>query len=82
MYNLYILMCSDGTYYTGITTDLDRRIHEHNSLNVGAKYTRSRRPVKLAYSKRYRNRSTATRAEARIKALTRAQKVEFIRQKH
>ncbi|MBU3999991.1 GIY-YIG nuclease family protein, partial [Patescibacteria group bacterium] len=46
MYHLYILKCSDKTLYTGITCDLKRRIGEHNSSNLGAKYTRSRRPVK------------------------------------
>ena len=51
MYYLYILKCSDGTLYTGITVDLKRRVGEHNTSKLGAKYTRSRRPVKLVYSK-------------------------------
>ncbi|MEK7606949.1 MAG: GIY-YIG nuclease family protein [Patescibacteria group bacterium] len=74
MYHLYILKCSDGTLYTGITVDIERRVMEHNSSRVGAKYTRSRRPVKLVYSKKFRNRSTASRAEFRIKHLSRAGK--------
>ena len=47
---VYILKCSDNTLYTGITTDIERRIKEHNSSNKGAKYTKTRRPVKLFYS--------------------------------
>ena len=49
----YILRCSDGTLYTGWTTDLDRRVKEHNSEDCGAKYTKTRRPVKLVYYERF-----------------------------
>lgn len=77
MYYLYILKCADGTLYTGITTDLVRRAKEHNSSKFGAKYTRARRPVKLVYSKKFRNRSLATKAESRIKKLTRAEKLKL-----
>jgi putative endonuclease len=85
MYHLYILSCADGTLYTGITTDLDRRIAEHNGGGAigkgsGAKYTRSRRPVSLVYSKAYPDRSSASAAEARIKALSRDQKLALIAQ--
>ena len=59
MYYLYILECADKTLYTGITTDLSRRVEEHNVSKLGAKYTCSRRPVKLVYSKTFRNRSLA-----------------------
>ncbi|MFA6097137.1 MAG: GIY-YIG nuclease family protein [Candidatus Paceibacterota bacterium] len=79
MYYLYILKCSDKTLYTGITVDLKRRIEEHNSSHLGAKYTRSRRPVKLVYSKKFRNRSTASREEARVKSLAREEKIELIK---
>ncbi len=82
MYHLYILKCADETLYTGITVDLKRRIGEHNSSELGAKYTRSRRPVELAYSKKFRNRSTASREEARIKALSRKEKLEMIKNTH
>jgi len=78
MYYIYILKCSDKTLYTGITIDLDRRIAEHNSSKLGAKYTRSRRPVKLMYSKKYSNRSAACREEARIKTLSRNEKIGMI----
>lgn len=79
MYYLYILKCSDGTLYTGITVDLKRRVGEHNSSKLGAKYTRTRRPVKLVYSKKFRNRSLATKAEGKIKKLSRIQKLKLIK---
>jgi putative endonuclease len=75
MYYLYILECADKTLYTGITVDLERRINEHNSSKLGAKYTRVRRPVKLVYSKRFKDRSRATKAEGKIKKLTRVEKL-------
>ena len=78
MYYLYILKCADKTLYTGITTDLKRRLVEHNSGKLGAKYTHSRRPVKLVYSRSLKDRSEATREEARIKKLTRAEKLLLI----
>ena len=79
MYCLYILKCRDKTLYTGITVDLERRIAEHNSSAKGAKYIRPRRPVKLMYVKKFRNRSTALKAESKIKALTRSEKLSLIR---
>jgi len=72
---VYIVECSDGTYYTGYTTSLPRRIDEHNlSLRKAAKYTRSRRPVKLIYSEVYDNMSDALKREYKIKQLSRKQK--------
>ena len=79
MYYLYILKCADKTLYTGITTDLERRVSEHNENKLGAKYTASRRPVKLVYSKRFKNRASASKEEAWIKNLTRKQKLELIK---
>lgn len=79
MYYLYILKCTDKTLYTGITTDLERRIMEHNEKKLGAKYTTSRRPVKLVYSKKFKNRSVASKEEARIKKLKRVRKLELIK---
>ena len=79
MYFLYILECSDQTLYTGITTDLDRRIKEHNDSKLGAKYTKVRRPVKLIYSKDFINRSEASKEESRIKKLTRLQKIDLFK---
>jgi putative endonuclease len=78
MYHLYILRCADGTLYTGITVDLSRRVQEHNAGNLGAKYTRARRPVKLVYSKKFRKRSTASRAEYQVKKLSRQEKLHLI----
>ncbi len=78
MYTLYILKCSDGSLYTGITTDLARRVAEHNAGKTGAKYTRARRPVAVVYSRKFRTRSTASREEARIKTLTRVDKLELL----
>ena len=77
MYYLYILLCADKTLYTGITTDLKRRVFEHNSNKLGAKYTSSKRPAKLIYSRKFKNRSTATKEEARIKKLKRIKKLEL-----
>ena len=78
MYFLYILQCADGTLYTGITTNLDRRLKEHNSSHLGAKYTRPRRPVKLVYSRTFTDRSQALVGEAAFKKLSRSQKLEII----
>ncbi|MEI7810679.1 MAG: GIY-YIG nuclease family protein [bacterium] len=78
MYYLYILKCADETLYTGITTDLDRRLMEHNTSKKGAKYTMARRPVEIVYSKRFKNRSNASKEEARIKKLTKAEKLAMI----
>ena len=77
MYLLYILQCSDHTLYTGITTNLERRIKEHNSSKLGAKYTKIRRPVKLVFSQEFENRSEASKEESRIKKLSRQQKFEL-----
>ncbi len=79
MYHLYILECADKTLYTGITTDLARRIAEHGGAKLGAKYTSTRRPVKLVYSKKFKNRSSASKEEARIKKLKKSEKLELIK---
>lgn len=78
MYTLYILECADGTFYTGITTDVARRVLEHNSSALGARYTHGRRPVRIVYTCDFSNRSLATREEARIKKLSRAEKLFLI----
>lgn len=77
-YHLYILRCADSTLYTGITTDLIRRVEEHDASSLGAKYTRGRGPMKLVYSKAFRDRSEASVEEARVKKLSRAEKLELI----
>ena len=75
---LYVLLCADGTYYTGITKDTKRRLHEHNKTKRGAKYTRTRRPVQLVYVERFSLHGEALRAERRFKRLTRKQNDEVI----
>jgi putative endonuclease len=77
-YTVYILECADRTYYTGITTDLDRRIDEHNHSDKGAKYTRARRPVTLRYHEELPDKSHALKREIAIKRLTRTAKTHLI----
>ena len=69
----YMLRCSDGTYYTGWTNSLEKRIQAHNSGN-GAKYTRSRRPVELVYYEVFEEKTEAMRREAAIKKMDRRKK--------
>ncbi len=75
---VYILRCSDDTLYTGITTDIERRIREHNTSDRGARYTRSRRPVRLAWSEEADSRATASRREHDIRKLDRHGKLELL----
>lgn len=65
----YIVCCTDNTLYTGITTDLERRVGEHNSDDKGAKYTRGRRPVELVYNETFPSRAKAASREAAIKRM-------------
>jgi putative endonuclease len=74
---VYILRCADGTLYTGWTTDLERRLRAHNS-GQGAKYTRGRRPVSVAYREAQPTRSAARKREAAIRRLSRASKLKLI----
>jgi len=71
---VYMLQCKDDTFYIGYTTDLERRVEEHNTSPKGAKYTRGRRPVKLAYHVACDTRSDAMKKEAQLKRLSRLQK--------
>jgi len=73
-YFVYIVRCNDDTLYTGITTDVIRRIDEHNGDKKGAKYTKMRQPVKLVYSAKFSDRSSASKEEIRIKKLSKKQK--------
>lgn len=75
---VYILECSDGTFYTGSTNDLGKRIKEHNVGKRGAKYTRYKRPVKVVWRKKYKYFKLAFLEEKRIKKLRRWQKEELI----
>lgn len=71
---VYIVRCADNSLYTGITTDLQRRIDEHNQGNTGSRYTRARRPVELVYSEPASSRSDASKREHQIKQLPAAKK--------
>ena len=77
-YFIYILECSDRTLYTGSTNDLEKRVKIHNTANAGAKYTHSRRPVRLVYTENLRDVSSALKREREIKKLTRKKKLELI----
>ena len=77
MWYIYIVECSDGTLYTAITTDINRRLLEHNSGKC-AKYTRTRRPVVLRASFEVKNRSEASKEEYRIKKLSRLEKLKLL----
>ncbi|MGB5505194.1 MAG: GIY-YIG nuclease family protein [Sulfurovum sp.] len=79
MYFVYIVKCADETFYTGIATELERRIEEHNNSDKGAKYTRARRPVRLVYSEEYPDRSSASKREYEIKKkMSRSEKLKLI----
>lgn len=81
MYYVYIVRCADDTLYTGIATELERRIEEHNTSDKGAKYTRVRRPVTLVYQEEYPDRSTASKREYEIKKkMNRTEKLKLIHQ--
>tara|TARA_B100000768_G_C10967230_1_gene244232 strand:+ start:228 stop:545 length:318 start_codon:yes stop_codon:yes gene_type:complete len=74
---VYILKCADGTYYTGITTNINRRLKEHGT-NKGAKYTKQRGPFKLVYKASFLNRSIASIEEYKIKSLSLQDKIKLI----
>ena len=75
---VYIVQCADRSLYTGITTNLLRRIEEHNSSPNGAKYTKARRPVSLVYFEQSESRSKASKREHALKALSPADKRQLV----
>lgn len=77
MYYVYILECNDGTLYTGYTTDVERRVREHNE-GTASKYTRSRLPVRCIHIEEYQDKSEALKRELQIKKLSRPQKLDII----
>ncbi len=79
-WSVYILRCADGTLYTGIAPDVEKRLQKHNE-GKGAKYTRGRTPVELVYQEEWPDRAQASRREYQIKQLSRAEKLSFIDQK-
>ena len=81
LWHMYVVECVDGTLYTGITTDLKRRLNEHNYGSRGAKYTRSRRPVKYRMTTLCSSHSDAAKEENKFKKLSRKQKLEIINER-
>ena len=79
LWYVYMLICKDETIYTGIARDLQKRLAEHNNGASGAKYTRSRRPVSLAYQEELPSRSAASIREYQLKKLSRQQKLQLIK---
>lgn len=76
---VYMVHCADGSFYTGITGNLQKRLGQHNGLTLGgAKYTRSHRPVTLVYVERYKSRTKASKRELEIKEMTHDQKQDLI----
>lgn len=78
MHYVYIVLCKDYTYYTGYTTDIERRLKAHNECK-GAKYTKSRVPVELVYKECYETKSEAMKREYAIKQMKRSEKVKLIK---
>lgn len=76
---VYMVECSDGTLYTGITTDVGRRIDEHNGDKNGARYTRARQPVRLVYQEQSESRSDAARREYEIKQYSLTDKLGLLK---
>ena len=80
VYYLYLLQCSDGSYYTGIARDLEQRLKQHNGLvKGGASYTKTRRPVVLKYFEKFATRSQALKREAEIKKLNHDKKTSLVK---
>ncbi len=77
-YFVYILQCADGTYYTGSTNDVEKRVLTHNTSKTGAKYTKSRRPVRLVYQEELEDKGKALTRENEIKRLSRAEKIRLV----
>jgi len=79
-WSVYMLHCSDGTLYTGVTTDVARRVREHNGelMGKGAKYTKARRPVALVYQEEVESRSAAQMREYGLRKLTKLEKLTLL----
>ena len=78
-YFVYMLKCGDGSFYTGSTSDVERRFNEHTA-GKGSAYTRSRLPVKLIFTEPHANRAAAQKREAQLKSWTRAEKQVFVKE--
>ncbi len=78
-WHMYVILCFDNSFYCGITTNLEKRLKQHNGeLKGGAKYTRGRRPCRIIYTKKAMNRSIASKEECAFKKLNRKQKEKFL----
>lgn len=80
-HHVYVLACADGSYYTGYTTDVERRVAEHNE-GEGARYTRGRTPVELEHVETYDSRSAALQREHEVKTLSHEEKAALVGQGH
>jgi len=78
LWYVYLLSCSDQSLYCGITTNLERRLKEHNQGRAGAKYTRARRPVRLVYQREFSDRASAAKFEYQLKQLDRSAKQQLV----
>jgi putative endonuclease len=78
MWNVYVLLCSDGSFYTGISTNPQQRFLDHTSGRGGA-YTRSHKPVKIIYLEKHPDKSSALKREAQIKSWPRRKKIHFLK---
>ena len=74
IFYFYIVRCADNSLYYGVTTDLDRRVGEHNSNKLGARYTRGKQPVILVYNEKFSNKSAALKREWYVKKMTKKEK--------
>ena len=75
---VYFLRCNDNSLYAGITTNIERRLHQHNHTKLGAKYTRAKRPVTLTYIEIAADKSTASKREYQLRKLTKIQKEQLV----
>jgi putative endonuclease len=78
IWQVYLLRCNDNSLYAGITTDIQRRLQQHNNSKQGAKYTRARRPVVLAYIENAGDRSAASKREYQLRTLTKIKKEQLV----
>lgn len=78
MWYVYFVRCADNSLYCGITKDLEKRVEAHNTKKAGAKYTRSRRPVALVWSRTVKNRSEASRIESSLKKMNKSMKEKIV----
>lgn len=75
---VYLLRCNDNSLYAGITTNIERRLHQHNHTKLGAKYTRAKRPVTLAFIETAQDKSSACKRECQLKKLNKSQKEQLV----